>query len=378
MLPFNRLSYWEKKSRIEDINVLIIGAGIVGMTTAIYLKQQKPNQKIVIVERGYLPSGASTKNAGFACFGSPSEILDDLNQMNENKVWDTVSMRYEGLKKLFELINPSLMRYEPCGSWDLLSSLDKAITKDQIDYLNEQILKVCGEPNIYSEDKNIIQKSGLSGFTSAYFNRAEGAINTGELMEQLHAKCITLGIQFLYCTEVLTLDSHDVGFSVNTNYGTICSNQLAICTNGFASTLMDLPVVPARAQVLVTDEIEGLKIKGTFHFDRGYYYFRNIGNRLLFGGGRNTDIQGETTTDISITQNIQNHLIDRLKTNILPSESFNIAYQWAGIMGIGEDKHPIISEIKPNLFAAVRMGGMGVAIGSTVGLRLSKLMINGK
>ncbi len=36
-------------------------------------------------------------------------------------------------------------------------------------------------------------------------------------------------------------------------------------------------------------------------------------------------------------------------------------------MGVGTEKKPIIKKISPNVVCAVRMGGMGVAIGSFVG-----------
>jgi hypothetical protein len=35
-----------------------------------------------------LPHGASTKNAGFACFGSISEIIDDLKSHSEEEVFN--------------------------------------------------------------------------------------------------------------------------------------------------------------------------------------------------------------------------------------------------------------------------------------------------
>ena len=54
---------------------------------------------------------------------------------------------------------------------------------------------------------------------------------------------------------------------------------------------------PARAQVLITKPIKNLQIKGTFHLDKGYYYFRNIDNRILFGGGRNLDFKTEETSE---------------------------------------------------------------------------------
>ena len=84
MLPFKQLSFWEKQTYINHTDFLIIGSGIVGLSTAIYLKERFPNKKVTVIERGYLPTGASSKNAGFACIGSPSELLDDLSKNNED------------------------------------------------------------------------------------------------------------------------------------------------------------------------------------------------------------------------------------------------------------------------------------------------------
>jgi gamma-glutamylputrescine oxidase len=74
------LSYWEIKEYFMDVDLLVVGSGIVGLTTAIFYKEKNPGSKILIVERGMLPSGASAKNAGFASFGSTSEILADLKK----------------------------------------------------------------------------------------------------------------------------------------------------------------------------------------------------------------------------------------------------------------------------------------------------------
>ena len=148
----------------------------------------------------------------------------------------------------------------------------------------------------------------------------------------------------------------------------ISSKKVIIATNGFAKQLLpDLDVKPARAQVLITSSIKGLKLKGAFHYQQGYYYFRNIDNRILFGGGRNLDFKGEETTDMRLTEIIQNKLEQILKQNILPKQSYKIEQRWSGIMGVGSEKKPIIKHITKNVVCAVRMGGMGVAIGSLVG-----------
>lgn len=371
MLKYKDLSFWEKRAYTEQIDVVIIGAGIVGMTCALALKRSNPSIRVIVLERGYLPTGASTKNAGFACFGSPSEIFADLNCMPETEVWETVAMRYDGLKRLLELVPAEQMGYDACGSWDLLEK-NEHISTDFLAYLNEGIQKISGQSSCYAADHDMLKKSGIHGFNFAFKNRLEGSIQTDQLIDSLYTTCVTKGIKFLYGTTVDAIDSGEV----HTAHGSISAHQIVVCTNGFAAQLLPLAVSPARAQVLVTTPIDDLTIHGTFHFDEGYYYFRNIGNRILFGGGRNLDIAGEQTLSMEPTEHIQNHLISLLKTNILPGKSFDIAYQWAGTMGLGESKKPVIQRVDKHTVVGVRMGGMGIAIGSSVGENLSKIVLD--
>lgn len=93
------LSYWEQESFLAYDHI-IIGAGIVGLSVSIEFALRYPNQKILILERGWLPSGASTRNAGFACMGSASELLEDLNLMSETAVFSLFEKRKKGLEKL--------------------------------------------------------------------------------------------------------------------------------------------------------------------------------------------------------------------------------------------------------------------------------------
>ena len=137
---------------------------------------------------------------------------------------------------------------------------------------------------------------------------------------------------------------------------------------------LDYRVKPARAQVLITKPIKDLHIKGTFHLNKGYYYFRNIDNRILFGGGRNLDFKGEETSEFGQTERIQNKLEDVLRTTILPETPFEIDHRWSGIMGVGNQKKAIVKQVSNNVFCGVRLGGMGVAIGSLVGQELAELI----
>jgi hypothetical protein len=93
-------SFWEQVTWFEHVEFCIVGSGIVGLSAAIQLRRKHPKAKILVLERGVLPNGASTKNAGFACFGSLSEIVSDLKTMSEDQVIQLIENRWKGLELL--------------------------------------------------------------------------------------------------------------------------------------------------------------------------------------------------------------------------------------------------------------------------------------
>ena len=109
------------------------------------------------------------------------------------------------------------------------------------------------------------------------------------------------------------------------------AEQVLVCTNAFAKTLLpDLDILPARGQILLTEPIEGLKIKGTFHYDEGFYYFRNLDNRLLLGGARNKFLNEEETFSAGYSEHVQDELERFLREIVLPGIPYQIgsALEW--------------------------------------------------
>lgn len=362
-------SFWETQSYFKNVDLIVIGSGIVGLSAAISYREKHKKAKVLVLERGMLPSGASTKNAGFACFGSVSELLSDLRQSPEDLVWDTVEMRIKGLELLRKRLGDKHIDYREYGGYELFDDdqrFEECAT--QIDHLNRQLKPFLNQKNTYSISNRRIERFGFKGIKGLIFNKKEGQIDTGNMMTELLQLAYSKGIRILNRVEVKRLEDRGNGVDLLTTAGEIRAGKVIVATNGFATQLLDLKdVKPARAQVLVTKPIDNLRIKGTFHYDEGYYYFRNIGNRVLFGGGRNLDFETETTTELALNSNIQKRLDKLLKEIILPDTSFEVEQRWAGIMGVGSEKKPVIQKISANTVCAVRMGGMGIAIGSLVG-----------
>jgi glycine/D-amino acid oxidase-like deaminating enzyme len=374
MLDFDKLSYWEKETFLNHTDYLILGAGIVGLSLSIHLKERHPGKKVTILERGYLPSGASSKNAGFACIGSPSELLEDLTKSSEEIVFETVKKRWEGLNYLKKLLGTAEIGFEQLGSFELFRKGEKALYQncvEKLPYLNDQLSKITGISEVFTVDTNQCKKANFNEFTYAIRHAAEGQIDTGKMIHRLTSLAISKGVIILNGMSAKEIKPNEIV----TDFGSVPFHRLGICTNGFARQFLPLEdVQPARGQVVVTSEIPNLKFQGIYHVDRGYYYFRNLGNRVLFGGGRNLDFEGENTTQLETSNLIQAELERILREEILPDTNFEIEHTWSGIMGVGATKAPIIKQISDTVYCGVRMGGMGVAIGSLVGKELAELM----
>ncbi|MDT0558126.1 FAD-dependent oxidoreductase [Ichthyenterobacterium sp. W332] len=367
------LSYWEIKTWLSNVDFTIVGSGIVGLNCALQLKERFPVSKILILEKGILPQGASTKNAGFACFGSLSELCEDLKSHSEEEVINLVKMRIEGLKLLRTTLGDKNIDYKALGSYELFSENDELFNTclSNLSRINALLNPLFGA-NIYSLTDNTF---GFNRIKSNYiFNQFEGQIDTGRMMESLLQKVQSKGIKILNNINVESYFENNTFVKVKTKRFEFLTSKLLIATNGFALKLLDENVKPARAQVLITKPIENLHIKGTFHLDRGYYYFRNIDNRILLGGGRNLDFDGEETTDFGQTELIQSALEELLSSTILPNTNYEIDQRWSGIMGIGNQKNPVLKQLSNHVFCGVRLGGMGIAIGSLVGKELADLV----
>ena len=368
------VSYWELKNWFSNVDFTVVGSGIVGLHTALRLRDRFPDRKILVLEKGVLPEGASTKNAGFACFGSLSEILEDLRNYSEEEVIQLIQKRWSGLQLLRKRLGDATIDFKPYGGYELFLKEDETTYAEclqKLPFVND-ILKPLFKTDVFTKEVDRFDFKGIHEYL--IFNPFEGQIDTGNMMQALLKEAHANNILILNQQNVTDFQDTGNGVEIQTNDFTFTSKKVLFATNGFAGKLTEGAVKPARAQVLITEPIHNLDIKGTFHIDGGYYYFRNIENRILFGGGRNLDFEGESTSEFGLTEKIQQRLDALLKEVILPNTDYTIAHRWSGIMGLGAHKKPIVEQLSQNVYCGVRLGGMGVAIGSLVGQELADLV----
>ena len=373
-------SFWERESVFSRIDITIIGGGIVGLSAAIFIRERNPKLKVMVVERGFLPYGASTRNAGFACFGSMTELLSDLKTETEQEVLERVKLRWQGLHLLRGMLGDEAIGFEPLGGYELFAENDLSAYNncmDQLGRFNRMLSEITQRSETFQTADDQLATFGFHGIRHLIKNTCEGQIDTGIMMLALEKKAADSGVRIINGLEIAEIHDRGNACELLTRSGfSFQSGKCLVANNGFARQLLpELAVDPARAQVLMTHPIEQLKVRGTFHYDEGFYYFRNVGDRVLFGGGRNLDFQGEQTTEFGLTDTIQQRLEQLLTEVILPGQSFQVDMRWSGIMGVGTSKSTILKPLSNNLFCAVRMGGMGIAIGSMIGRKAADMIL---
>jgi len=372
------LSVWEKESFFAPADIIIAGSGLVGLWSALYLKKRAPKLSITIVDRGIIPTGASTRNAGFACFGSLTELMANLPEMGEDQLLQLVEWRFRGIKRIRKTFAAETIDYERNGGYELLASADNNELRSHIDTFNRLLKKITGDQKTFRLQNEKIPGFGFAGVQHLVESRAEGQLHSGKLCQALLRLVQSMGVTVLNNIEITGCEKVHGHLLLHTQHGfPLLSSQLLVATNAFARQLLpQLDITPARGQVLVTSPIDGLPFKGTFHYDEGFYYFRDLGNRVLLGGARNKAFEEETTTEMEITDNIQQELERFLGEVILPGRHYTIEHRWSGIMGMGGEKMPILKAVNDHVFCAVRMSGMGVALAPVIGEQIAEMMIN--
>jgi glycine/D-amino acid oxidase-like deaminating enzyme len=361
-------SYWEKTSFLEPRDLIIIGAGIVGMSAGLFYKRANPKAQVLILDKGFMPEGASTRNAGFACIGSVGEHVSDMEKEAAEKIRIRIAMRYRGLQLLRSTLGDDAIRYEPTGGYELFTSADEHDEAAQhIPAFNGWVEELISEKQVY-------KSSTLNGYP-IIFNRLEGMLHPGKMMQRLLGLTAQEGVEVQWKCPVSELA--DDGSVVLEGGIELRSKQVLVACNGFTSRLLPgIGIRPARGFVMVTNEQEILPWRGTFHHDRGYIYFRNLDNRLLIGGARNLAAQEEETDRFGVNPVIKNHLCTFASEVLRLSPEWKIDYEWSGIMGFTDTKTPVLKRLDSTRVVAAGLSGMGVAIGMQIGKEAAALLNN--
>lgn len=351
-------SYWQAPIFFQFDHV-IIGAGLVGCSVAYFLKQHFPQAKVLLIDSSPFPNGASVRNAGILTFGTPSEWEMDLQSMHLNSLLQLIQWRYEGMRLLLDALPPEAYDYKPVSSYDLYQA--KVDAESLLEKWNHYL-----EPLFSSKILHLVS-APFPTFPYALTHSREGQLHSGKLLYTFYRYLAMQGCYFLLGTqyiahECLSTESKKILIATTQATYELQSENLFFCTNAYTSLWdKEISLIPGRGQIILLRLRPSLEIEGNYHYDRGFYYFRQLNSYILFGGGRHLFLESEKTLEHETTEQLKLHLIEQAQC-LFPNYSLECVHHWAGIMAFGDSKMPIMEQKQPGVYYLVRMGGMGVSL----------------
>lgn len=366
------VSLWLDKSdrgRCEqEVDVLIIGAGIAGLSTAYWLEKMEPDLKVAIVDKGEMGSGATGRNAGFITCGSV-EHYNRLSQKHgaqeASEIWRFSEDNLRLLKEEIIHSQEAALLFEHKGSFSLASQASEFKELQE----SAKLMASQGINVEVLEQKDIEQRLNARGFVGGIKYLDDASVHPLRLLESIRSKLKTT--QIFENHEVFAMESDGEGKRVKTSKCYFKTSLVVMATNGYSPLLhsyFEDKIYPTRGQILATEPVERF-MEGPCYANFVLDYFRQLPTgELVIGGFRQLQKDAEIGYSDQTSPVIQKALEDFISEHLPKLKGKKITHRWSGIMGFSADGQPLVGSLSsdPQLYfvGGFTAHGLGLAFHS--------------
>ncbi len=387
-------SYWQDTTHLEQLrsreklpkqsDVVIIGGGITGLSTAYWLQQA--GIRFVVLDKNAIGFGASSRNAGLLLAGTAEHFarLVAAVSLPEAKILWNFSIKNNRL--IEELIHAQKIDcdFRKEGSLGIASSESETNEiRESVQLLREN---GYGSEWLTRRDLQTLFKSQLpKKFLGARFYEKDATFHPGKFIFGLGEKILRNNGKLYPKTEVISITEAADDVTIETSAGTIACHMVVLATNGYASLMypyFQKKIEPVRGQIIATQPTNYRLPPMAMLTNFGYEYWQQTPDgRLVLGGMRwsaeDTDVgKLDETPDPNLRKNLKgfmNETFSNLGALIL-------THNWAGVMGFSIDGLPIIGKLpgRNTILTAGGYTGHGMSFGFLAGKILADIIHTGK
>lgn len=369
------VSYWQQTAADEprQFDHIVVGGGIVGVSTAYWYRKLHPEKSIAILESRVLGAGASGRNAGFVLQGTATDFLSDIERYGE----DVAGRMYRLTSRNRDLIESELdgdtIEFRASGSIIAAGSVEE----DERLVASVGPVRAAGGRVIHLTKRETARRLQSVGFEGSLLVSTGASVNPVKLLLEVARKS---GATVVENRTVDTVEENRDGVTVRVGSESYLASSVTVALNAYLPRLfpqLGKFVSPVRAQMLATEPVAQISIGYPVYSHNGYYYLRQTSRgNLLVGGARHLHREAEVGYDDRTTSELQADLENYLRTYFPTTESPEIVQRWSGVMGFSPDGLPTIGHLPglpgPNYWAA-GFTGHGMSIGFLAGRTLAEL-----
>lgn len=346
-------------------DVVVVGGGYVGLSTAYWITELRPDLKVTVVERSFCGAGASGRNAGFLTMGSASFYKSLTLKWGEKGARDIYQFAAESL----ELVHQHILKSSPEIKFDRTTSMTLFQTEDQLNtWSSSQFYPEVFQFNWHNKEK--LPKALQSKFHGAFETGPEYKINPVQLLGSLKKLLESRKVQIIESNAAFEITED--GIQTETNF--IKAGKVILALNGYLPQFHKIfkdVVVPRRAQMLAVELEEEFECPSLYYDPPERVYWRKTQDKVLvIGGKRLLDEDGETGDYEKISPLIQKGLEQYLREQL--QIKYKVINRWSGTMGFTEHELPLIGRVSAPMETYVVGGFSGHGMG--LGFRSAKDM----
>ncbi len=350
--------------------IIIIGGGIMGASTAYHLVERGCKNVILLEKEEFHGQGATGRCAGGVRYQFSTEI---------NILLSKISLPM--IERFHEELGQEV-DFQKVGYLFLLNN-EKDIATFERNLKLQHSLGVKTEWLNGDEVRRRLPMMNLQDITKATFNNNEGLVDPNGLVMGYINAAKKLGAMDFNSVEVtgLKLVSGKVS-GVITTQGNIDAPIVINCAGPWAGKItkmagFDIPITPLRRQMLVTTPIQGIPKDFPMVIDFAQsLYFHREGDGLLTGMSNKNEKPGfnqNVDPDFELV-NLE-HSIERMPM----LEKAGLASHWAGLYEVTPDAHPIFGKTPiDGLFLVGGFSGHGFMHGPVAGKLMSEIVLDGE
>lgn len=357
---------FEPGSRFD---VAILGAGYTGLAAARQLALS--GASVVVLERGGVGSGASSRNAGQVLTGLKLEPGALVSRYGEARA-----------RELFDV------------SRDAMTALKRVVADEGIDCELERTghLQAAAKPShyrVFEEEQALLARVfnhkvtlvaeagqsaelGASRYHGVLVDEESMAINPAKYVHGLGAAATRAGAVIAGHTAVERITKNGQEWRLQTERGEVRARDVLVATNGYtdkAAPALQRRLIPIGSYIITTEPLPAdvaarLLPTRRMVFDSRYFlhYFRlTADNRLLFGG--RAEFSGPTLESAARAEAILHHAMASIFPELAATP---IDYAWSGHVAFTRDQMPHAGRLD-DLFYAGGYCGHGIAMATYLG-----------
>lgn len=325
-------------------DVAIVGAGYTGLWTAYYLKQARPDLRVVVVEQRHAGYGASGRNGGWLT----NAITGGRGQYEKSHGRDAVE-RFQ--RAMNETVDEVIRVTDAEG-------IDADIKRGgefNVAYTPAQEARIrafaASEQSWKYTDLELLEateaqaKINVADTRAAVWHPHCARIQPAKLASGLAAAAERLGVEIYERTRVVEIEPH----RLRTTHGTVSAEYIVRATEGFTANLKGLHRLwlPMNSSLIATEPLSR-EVWDELHWSEGevlgdfahvyMYAQRTADDRIAIGGrgvpyqfGSKTDTDGQTP---AVTVETLSEILHRF---FPATRGAAIDHVWSGVLGVPRD-----------------------------------------